>query len=238
MAIVSFNKIKEIANKNNETHIVDLGKIDKKLEGVSIPIKVKSFEDTIKLKNDFKIKREKLTIEYKPFTRLPKSLKEIIMQDGTYRRGMTENTYYQVIKLSEDNDKIERMKFRERLFNVLIHIDMGYVNEDGKTMWQDAEIPANDYNKLVDLFSEIIQHEIHVELLEVIIDSIRNGETKDEEIDNAIRLYTLRKHLGELSEEERKEFFTNLNKTQEMINNISKNVEEQNKAKDNNKEEK
>lgn len=226
MAVISFKKIKEIAKENNKTHIVNLGKIDAKLEGINIPIKVKSFEEIIKLKNDFKLKTENLNIDYKPFTRLPKAMKEIIMNDSGYRAGITENTYYQVIKLSDDEQKIKRMKYRERLFSVLIHLDMDYKNEDGKTMWEDAEINKNDYNKLVDLFSEIIQYEEHIDILEVIINCVRDGQYTDEEMNTAISLYHLKKHLETLSEDERKEFFDNIAKAKETIDEANKKMEQ------------
>lgn len=220
MAIISLSKIKEIASKNSETHILNLGKIDKKLDGVCIPIKAKTFEETLKLKNEFKLKKEKLTIEYKPFTRLSKPMKEIIMQDSNYRKGITENTYYQIVKIDEDMDKIERMKYRERMFNVLIHLDMEYINEDGKNMWDDAGIQKNDYNSLVDLFSNIIQYEAHLELLEIVIDSIRNGGHTDEELEQVIAMYNIRKYLDTLSEDERKEFFQNISKIKEISDGI------------------
>lgn len=227
MAVISFNKIKDIAKKNTETHIVNLGKIDKKLDGVEIPIKVKSFEEVLKIKNSTQLRKEKLTIEYKPFSRLAKPLKEFIMKDDNFR-NISQNTYIQLIKIDEDKDKIEIMKYRERLFSVLIHLDMDYKNEDGKTMWEDAEIPNKDYNKLIDLFSEIIQHEVHLDLLEVIIDSLRNGNSSDQDLDTAIGLYGIRKHLETLTDDEKKEFFANLNRTQEMIQEIETKVNEEN----------
>lgn len=231
MAVISFNKIKDVAKKNTETHIINLGKIDKKLEGVEIPIKVKSFEDVLKIKNSTQLRREKLTIEYKPFSRLAKPLKEFIMKDDNFR-NISQNTYIQLIKLDEDKDKMEIMKFRERLFSVLIHFDMEYKTEDGKTLWEDAGIPNKDYNKLIDLFSEIIQHEVHLDLLEVLIDSLRNGNCSDEDLDTAIGLYGIRKHLETLSEDEKKEFFANLTKTQEMIKEIETQVQEEEKKED------
>lgn len=229
MAVISFNKIKEIAKKNAETHIINLGLIDKSLEGVEIPFKVKSFEDTLKLKNDIKLKREKLTIEYKPFSRLAKPLKEFIMQDEIFRTDKGSNTLVQVVKLDEDMGKLEKFKFRERLFSVLIHLDMDYKTEGGKTLWEDAGIPNKDYNKLIDLFSEIILYEIHLDLLEVIIDSLRNGKTTEQELQVEIGLYNIRKHLETLTEEEKREFFENINKIQSTVEEIKDKVEEETK---------
>lgn len=226
MAVISFKQLKDIAKNNNETHIIDLGNIDTKLSGIKIPIKVKSFEETLKLKNETRLDREKLTIEYKPFSRLPKPLKELIMKDDTFQ-NITNNTYIQLVKLDEDKGKLEMMKFRERLFSILIHLDMDYKTEEGKTMWEDASIPNKDYNKLVDLFSEIIQQEIHLELLEVIIDCIRNGNYKEADIQQAIGIYVLRKRLEGLNEEERKEVLNSLINMQSSLEEISnKSVEE------------
>lgn len=226
MAVISFNKIKEIAKKNSETHIINLGLIDTKLEGVEIPIKVKSFEETLKIKNETNLRREKLTIEYKPFSRLSKPMKEFIMKDDNFRTDKGSNTLVQVIKLDEDMGKLEMTQFRERLFSVLIHLDMEYKTEDGKTMWEDAEIQNKDYNKLIDLFSEIIQHELHLDLLEVIIDSLRNGNSSEQDLKTAIGVYNIRKHLESLNDEEKREFFENINKAQDMIKDIEKKVEE------------
>lgn len=229
MSVISLSKIKEIVNKNNETHIINLGKIDKRLEGINIPIKVKSLEETLRLKSEHKLTREKLTIMIQPFTRMPKALKEVVIQDGSYKKGMTENTYYQLIKLDEDSAKLEKMKFRERLFSILIHFDMDYiVDEENKTtMWKDAGIKPNDYNALVDLFSGIIQYDTHIELLETIIESIRNGQCTEQEIDTAISLYSFRKYLDGLDEDERKTVMDNLSKVRELTQEIEKNVDEE-----------
>lgn len=229
MSVISLSKIKEIVNKNNETHIINLGKIDKRLEGINIPIKVKSLEETLRLKSEHKLTREKLTIMIQPFTRMPKALKEVVIQDGSYKKGMTENTYYQLIKLDEDSAKLEKMKFRERLFSILIHFDMDYiVDEENKTtMWKDAGIKPNDYNALVDLFSGIIQYDTHIELLETIIESIRNGQCTEQEIDTAISLYSFRKYLDGLDEDERKTVMDNLSKVRELTQEIENNVNEE-----------
>lgn len=208
MAIISLNKVKEIGEKNKETHIIDLGKyVDKKLEGVCIPIKIKNFEETLKIKQDFKIKNEKLTIEFKPFTKMPKQFKEMYMNDASYTPNMTENTYFQLFKVDKDITKIELMNYRQRLFNILIHLDMDYVLENGKTMWEDSNIQKNDYNSLVNLFNGIIEHEHHLDILDIIIDSIKNGLTDEKDIIASVYKYNLKKFVEGLNEEERKEFF-------------------------------
>ncbi|MGL4999676.1 MAG: hypothetical protein ACRC5T_11965, partial [Cetobacterium sp.] len=75
---VNFKKLKQVAEKAKETHLIDLGKfVDKKLDGVIVPIRVKSIEECINFKNEFKLKKEKLTIEYKPFTRLSKAFRKM-----------------------------------------------------------------------------------------------------------------------------------------------------------------
>ena len=226
MAVVSFQQIKDISEKNKETHIIDLGYVDVRLKGINIPIKVKSLEETLKIKNETQLDREKLTIEYKPFSRLPKQLKEVIIKDDTFR-NVTPNTYVQLIKLDEDKSKLERIKYRERLFSSLIHLDMEYKTEEGKTMWEDAGIPEKDYNKLVDLFSDIIQYEIHLEIFEVIIDSIRNGNTSEEAIQQSIGMYSLRKSMENLSDEEKKEYLGSLLKAQATLDELQQSIKEQ-----------
>lgn len=224
MAVISFKQIKDIAKKNNETHILDLKYIDTRLEGIKIPIKIKSLEETMRLKNEVSLDKEKLTIEYKPYSRLPKALREIILKDDNFR-NVSQNTYVQLVKLDEDASKIERMKYRERLFSLIIHIDMDYRNEEGKTMWEDAGIPKGDYNQLVDLFSDIIQYEAHLELFEVIIDTLRNGNDSDEFLTQAINFYMLRKRMEELTPEERKEVIDSIINTQKTLGEITEQVD-------------
>ena len=102
------------------------------------------------------------------------------------------------------------------------------VDEENKTtMWKDAGIKPNDYNALVDLFSGIIQYDTHIELLETIIESIRNGQCTEQEIDTAISLYSFRKYLDGLDEDERKTVMDNLSKVRELTQEIEKNVNEE-----------
>lgn len=216
MAIISLKTIREIAEKNKETHILDLGKfLDKKLEGVCIPIKVKSLEDALQLKSDYKLKRKDLTIEYKPFSRLPKALKEEYLKNNDYRAGITDRTYIQILNVAKDETLLQKTKFRERLFNILIHLDMDYKTEEGKTLWEDCGIEKNNYNALVDLFSEIIQFEQHLDVLDILIDCIKNGNYEEKDLTIAVQSYGFRKYLDNLTPEERDEFIREMSKMQE-----------------------
>lgn len=217
MSVVSFKKIKEISESVKQTHVIDLGDyIDKQLEGVTIPIRVKSIEESIQLKNNFNPSKESLTITYTPYRRIPKALKDIYAKDGNYRKGITENTYLQVLEYDKDIHKIERRKYRERLFNILIHLDMDYIIEDGKTMWEDAGLKKGDYNGLIDLFSGIIRFENHLDMLDIVIDQIKNGVTDKMIINAHILNYTLRKTVDAIEDEdEKKVFVENLRKAME-----------------------
>lgn len=232
MSVISLNKLKEISSKSKETYLLDLGKfLDRALEGISLPIKVKSLEETMSIKSDYALKKENLTIEYKPFIRMPKSFRDMYMKTEGYRKGSTENTYFQICKLSEDENKIERNKYRERLFNILIHLDMDYiVEETGKTMWEDAGLKVGDYNGLVDIFSGIIKYEKHLDILDIVIDKLKSGITDDTMIIASIYRYGVEKTIESIEDEtERKIFIENYNHMiEEAQKNLNKDKEEEN----------
>lgn len=224
MAVVSFKKLKEASEKAKETHLVDLGKyIDKKLDGVIVPVRVKSIEEVIKLKSDFKLKMEKLTIKYKPFNRLPKEFRKMYMESGDYIKGKTENTYFQICEINKDEVNIDRKKYRERLFNILLHFDMEYITEEGKTLWEDAGLQKNDYDGLVTIFSDIIKFDIHLDILDLVIDQLKNGITDENMISAVVFNYGIKKTIDSIEDEEdRKEFIDNYNK---LIESAQKRIE-------------
>lgn len=232
MSVISLNKLKEISSKSKETYLLDLGKfLDKTLEGISLPIKVKSLEETMAIRSKYNLQKENLTIEYKPFIRMPKSFRDMYMKTEGYRKGSTENTYFQICKLSEDENKIERNKYRERLFNILIHLDMDYiVEETGKTMWEDAGLKVGDYNGLVDIFSGIIKYEKHLDILDIVIDKLKSGITDDTMIIASIYRYGVEKTIESIEDEtERKIFIENYNHMiEEAQKNLNKDKEEEN----------
>lgn len=224
MSVISLNKLKEISNKSKETYFLDLGKfIDKSLEGISLPIKVKSLEETMTIRSDYNLKKDNLTVEYKPFMRMPKSFRDMYMKTEGYRKGSTENTFFQLCKLSEDENKIEKNKYRERLFNILIHIDMDYILEESKlSMWEDAGLKKGDYNGLVDLFSGIIKYEKHLDIFDLVIDKLKSGITDESLILASIFEYGVKKTVESIEDEtERKIFIENLNN---MIEQAQKNL--------------
>lgn len=226
MSIVSIKKLKEISERSKETQLIDLGKfIDKSLEGIAIPIKVKTFEEVLKIKENCKVKEEKLTIEYKPFIRMPKSFRDLYMKSENYRAGISENTYFQLCKVSDDESKIDRNKYRERLFNILIHIDMDYiVEENGKTMWEDTGLSKGDYNGLIEIFSNIIVYEKHLDILDVVIDKLKSGITDEAQILASVFQYGISKTIENIEDEtERKIFIDNVN---QMIEQAQKNTKD------------
>lgn len=219
--VVSFKKLQEVAKKSKETYILDLGKfVDVKLEGINIPIKVKSFEESIKFKTDFKLKNEKLTISYVPFGRAPKSFRDWYSKE-MQSRSKEVPTYVQICDSSKDSIKLETMKYRERLFNILIHLDMEYM-VDGKSMWEDAELKKDDYDGLVNIFSDIIKFENHLDILDILIDELKNGNTDELKLSARVHQYGLHKYINSIENpEERKEFIDNFTK---MIETHSENL--------------
>lgn len=214
MAVINFKNIKKVAEESQKTVNIDLGKfIDKVMDGIVIPIKVKSIEEAIKIKESFKHNdaEDKLTITYKPYSRTPKAFREMYAKEGLYRRGITEVTYFQIIETDKDTQKIERRKYRERLFNILIHLDMDYKNEDGVDMWTDAGLKKNDYNGLIDLFSGIIKYENHLDALDIIVDQVKSGVTDDATIGIQVMNANIRRMIDSIeNEDERKVFIESL----------------------------
>lgn len=221
---VNFKKLKEIAEKAKETHLIDLEKlVDKRLVGLIVPIKVKSIEECIKIKNDYKLKNGKLTIEYKPFGKMPKAFKTMYMNDEKYKKGVTEVTYFQLCRYDLDEVEIERGKFRERLFNILIHFDMDYITESGKTLWEDSGLAQGDYNGLVNIFSDIIIFDVHLDLLDLIIDQIKNGVTSEATLSAVVFNYGIRKTIDSIEDEDEKQAF--IKSYTEMVENAQKRIE-------------
>lgn len=209
MATISLKKLKEISEKTRETHLIDLGKfVDKTLEGLLLPIKVKSFEEALDLKTNYKLKEEKLTVEYKPFIRMPKSFRDMYSKTDNFRPSITENTFFQICKHSDDEGKIEKNKFRERLFNILIHVDMDYIiEENGLSMWEDAGLKKGDYNGLVELFSSFIKYEKHLDVLDLIIDNLKSGISDETSLLVSIFEYGIKKQLDSIEDETEKRIF-------------------------------
>lgn len=232
MAVVSLKKVKEVVESSKKTHIIDLGKLlDVSLVGVQIPIRVKSFEETLEIKSRVKLETEKLTLEYKPFVRMPKQFRDEYMKDERFRKGMSDTTYFQLCKMSEDKEKIEMNKYRQRLFNILIHIDMDYEISEGVSMWEDAGIPKGDYNSLIKLFSGIIQHKQHLDILDIIIDKIKSGITDENILMATIFNYNITRAIDSIEDEtEKQEYIDKFNQG------VQKAIDEQKRKEESSKE--
>ncbi|MGL5962554.1 MAG: hypothetical protein ACRCZ0_11495 [Cetobacterium sp.] len=213
MAIVDFKRLKEASKTAKDTHLIDLGKyIDKALEGIILPIRVKSIEEGIKLKQAYKEKSGKLTIEYKSFSRTPKAFREMYMKTDDYRRGVTETTYFQFCRVDTDNVNIEVADYRDRLFNILIHIDFDYKTEEDKTLWEETGLKPNDYVGVVDLFSDILVYSIHLDKFDLVIDKIKSGVLKEEDIVSSMAMLDLKHYLDSnyKTEEEKTQAFKDI----------------------------
>lgn len=228
MAVVNFSKLKEVAKKSKETHLIDLGKyIDDTLLGVLVPIKVKSIEECIEFKNKFKLKSAPLTIDYKHYSRMSKQFKQMYVESGEYKKGITENTYFQICRVDKDENNIERRKYRERLLNILIHFDMEYRTEEGKTLWEDAGLKENDYDGLIDIFSDIFVFEIHLDAFDLLIDRIKNGITDEIALSGAMFQLKFADTVNKIEDEsERQAFIENWNEKVREYSETVKNLEE------------
>ncbi|MGL6185536.1 MAG: hypothetical protein ACRC1T_09190 [Clostridium chrysemydis] len=221
---VSFKRLKEIAEKAKETHLIDFEKlVDKRLKGLIVPVRVKSIEECIKLKREFKLKNSKMTIEHKPFSRMPKAFRTMYMEDEAYRKGQTEVTYFQLCRLDVDESKISTVQHRERIFNIVIHFDMEYKTEDGKNLWEECGIAKDDYNGLVNIFSDIMVFPVHLDIMDLIIDQIKNGVTNETSLSAVVFNYGIRKTIDSIEDEgEREQFIKNYTK---MVEDAQKRIE-------------
>lgn len=234
MAVISLKKIKETVEKSKEVYVLDLGKfIDPMLNGNNLPIKIKTYEETLKLKSAFKMKTEKMSIKFIEFRRAPKSFRDWYGQQIDNNRKEVP-TWVQICETSKDFDKIEMLKFRERLFDVIIHIDMDSITEEGKTLWEDIGLSKDDYVGLIELFSNIIKFEEHLVSLEIIIDEIKNGV-----IDDAVltaHLFLRRSYASLMkieNKEDRENAIEDFNKmlieNQKQLETLKEKIEEENK---------
>lgn len=230
MAKISLKNLQEVKNKYRETVIIDLGKYIDNFKDLCIPIKVKSLEETLEIKRNYKLKKDKMTIEYKPFSRMPKSFQEYYKSEEDFRRGEDEYKYFVLCRLDKDEIKIERDKYRERLFNILIHLDMEYKLDNGKNLWEDAELKKDDYNGLVDMFSGLIIDYKQLDVLDIIIDKIKSGITDENIIAVSIIDYNIKKTIESIEDEDDKKKFIETYK--KFLDNISSNTEIKEEEKD------
>lgn len=74
------------------------------------------------------------------------------------------------------------------------------------------ELKKNDYDGLINIFSDIIIYDNHLDILDLVIDQIKNGNVEEHEINIVIYQYKLRKIVeGFETEEEKKTFIDSYN---------------------------
>lgn len=179
MAVISLKKLKETIDKSKETYVLDMGKfVDPMLNGNNLPIKIKTYEETLKIKSSVKMKTDKLSIKFVEFRRAPKAFRDWYGQQIDSNRKEVPK-WIEICETSKDYEKIEMLKFRERLLDVVIHVDMDSKTEEGLTLWEESGLTVGDYVGVVDIFSKMINFEEHLTTLEIIIDELKNGITDD-----------------------------------------------------------
>lgn len=227
MGVSSIGKIKKILEKGKESIVLDLGNVlHPKLEGIIVPFKLKNYEEVIKISSKFKVENEPVITEYVRINKAPKDVQKLYSESiPSERKGLP--TYVLLCKTDKDSDKINVAKYRKKLFDVVIHLDMDYV-QDEKSLWETWELKKNDYNALVNLFSEIIDDEEMVDTLSVIISILKEGITEEDVINARVAMFKIFRNISKIEDEnERKEAVETLQKTwKEMGEKEAKEIEE------------
>lgn len=218
MGVSSIKQIKTILKKGKESILLDLGKVlHPKLEGIIIPFKLKNYEEVIKISSRFKIDNEPLKTQYVRINKAPKDVQKLYSESISLERKNLP-TYVLICETDKDSDKIEVARYRKKLFDIVVHLDMDY-KEDSKDLWELWGIPRNDFNALVNLFSEIIDDEEMVDTLVTIVSILKEG-IYDENIINArVSIFKMIKMISKIEDEtERKEAMESFQKAmQESI---------------------
>ena len=205
MGVSSIGKIKKILEKGKESIILDLGNVlHPKLEGIVVPFKLKNYEEVIKISSKFKVANEPVITEYVRINKAPKEVQKLYSESiPSERKGLP--TYVLLCKTDKDSDKINVAKYRKKLFDVVIHLDMDYM-QDEKTLWETWELKKNDYNGLVNLFSELIDDEEMVDTLSIIISILKEGVTDENTINGRVAMFKIVRNISKIEDEnERKD---------------------------------
>lgn len=201
---ISLKELKKYKQEQSKVFELDFETfVDPNLKGVVVPIKIKSFEETLKLKESF-VDTSKPTVEYKVFRKAGKKFREFYnnsIPEG--RKGVP--TYVQICRYDKDEFKFEIKDFRNRLFEVLIHFDMDYEIEEGKTLWDDVEIKQGDYNELVNLFSSLIFEETHLRTLEIVVNLLKEGVRDVNAIKSHVGITLYLESINKIEDKEERE---------------------------------
>ncbi|MGL4210656.1 MAG: hypothetical protein ACRCRT_03825 [Cetobacterium somerae] len=204
MAKYSLQKIKQITKEVDKVIPLDLGKfLGEIMEGVVLPFKVRTYEETLKLKNKYKLDSGLATTKYMEFSRVNKDLKEFYEKHvPVERKNVTRFVY--VFDAVADGPQLAMLKFKERILDVFMNVDMDSVSESGVTLWEDLEIENGDYVALVETFSKVIIHEDELHILESIVHAIKSGLRDEMQISIRVAIQSdLRKIMSIPDEDER-----------------------------------
>lgn len=229
MGVSSIKQIKNVIKKGKESILLDLGKVlHPKLEGIVIPFKLKNYEEVIKISSKFKIKNEPLLTKYVRINKAPSEVQELYAENiASERKNLP--TYVLLCETNKDSDKIEVAKYRKKLFEIIVHLDMDYKTDD-KDLWTLWELPKNDFDGLVNLFSEIIDDEEMIDTLHVIVTVLKEGIYEEAFINYKVSIFKMIKLISKIEDEtERKEAMENFQKA--MQENIESAQSESNTTK-------
>ena len=205
MGVSSIGKIKKILEKGKESIVLDLGNVlHPRLEGIVVPFKLKNYEEVIRISSKFKVENEPVVTEYVRINKAPKDVQKLYSESiPSERKGLP--TYVLLCKTDKDSDKINVAKYRKKLFDVVIHLDMDYV-QDEKSLWETWELKKNDYNALVNLFSELIDDEEMIDTLSIIISILKEGVTDENTINGRVAMFKIVRNISKIEDEnERKD---------------------------------
>jgi soluble cytochrome b562 len=175
MAKYNLNKIKKISQEASKPVVLNLGKfLGETMEGITLPFRIRTYEETLKLKNKYKLESGLATLKYVEFSKADKNLREFYEKSIPSERKSISRFVY-ICDAVADGGNLEILKFKERILEVVLNVDMDSVSESGKTLWEDLEIEKEDYVSLVNTFSNVIKYEEELIVLEAIVNVIKSG---------------------------------------------------------------
>lgn len=230
MARYNLKKIKKISEESQKDVALNLGQfLGETMEGIIMPFKVRTYEQTLKLKNQYKIDCGLATLKYVEFSKADSRLKEFYEKNVPVERKNATRFVY-ICDAVADGAKLDVLEFKERLLEVLLNVNMDAESESGKTLWEDLEIEKDDYVSLVDTWSSVINMDEQLFILESIVSVIKTGMRDETQISIRVSIQNdLRRIMSIKDEEERnkayKEYQESFVKVQKSLMKTAKSVE-------------
>ncbi|MGL5646977.1 MAG: hypothetical protein ACRDDY_03920 [Clostridium sp.] len=230
MAKYNLKKIKQISQEVQKNVTLNLGQfLGETMEGVIIPFRVRTYEETLKLKNQYKLDCGLATLRYINFDKADKNLRDFYEKQIPAERKNASRFVY-ICDAVADGGDLEVLKFKERILEVLLNINMEAESESGMTLWQDLEVEKDNYVELVNVFSDVIKYDEELMVLESIVGAIKTGLRDETQIAIRVSIQNDLRRIMSIEDEDArnkayKEYQESFTKVQKNLMKTAKSVE-------------